>query len=48
MTAYLTIFVVQVLLLPLGMLWLLIALFKSRTLDEYTTALTGKIRPVES
>ncbi|PJA31715.1 MAG: hypothetical protein CO187_07890, partial [Zetaproteobacteria bacterium CG_4_9_14_3_um_filter_53_7] len=41
MTAYLTIFVVQVLLLPLSMLWLLAALLKSKTLDEFTTALTS-------
>ncbi|OIO75318.1 MAG: hypothetical protein AUJ57_00265 [Zetaproteobacteria bacterium CG1_02_53_45] len=42
MTAYLTIFVVQVLLLPLSMLWLLAALLKSKTLDEFTTALNMK------
>lgn len=48
MTAYLTIFIVQVLLLPLSMLWLLIALFKSSTLDEYTTLLTAKLAPAQS
>ncbi|GAV20874.1 hypothetical protein MMIC_P1849 [Mariprofundus micogutta] len=48
MTAYLTIFVVQVLLLPLLMLWLIAAMFKSRTLDEFTVVLTNKLVPVHS
>ncbi|NWF38194.1 hypothetical protein F3F96_03455 [Mariprofundus sp. NF] len=46
MTAYLTIFIVQILLLPLFMLWLLIALFKSRTVDEMTISLSNRLRPV--
>jgi len=46
MTAYLTIFIVQILLLPLSMLWLLLtALFKSRTVDEMTISLTDRLRP---
>ncbi|NWF35956.1 hypothetical protein [Mariprofundus sp. KV] len=45
MTAYLTIFIVQILLLPLAMLWLLTALFKSRTVDEMTISLTDRLRP---
>ncbi|MDQ6998038.1 MAG: hypothetical protein Q9M17_04925 [Mariprofundus sp.] len=47
MTAYLTIFFVQVLLLPLFMLWLLIALFKSRTLDAFTTSLACRLVPAQ-
>lgn len=43
MTAYLTIFVVQVLLLPLSMLWLLTALFRSKIIDEFTTVLCSKL-----
>lgn len=48
MTAYLAIFMVQVLLLPLAMLWLLIALFKSRTVDEYISLITCRITPVQN
>ncbi len=40
MTAYLTIFVVQIILLPLFMLWLLLALFRSEILDETVLSLT--------
>ncbi len=47
MTAYLTIFVVQVLLLPLFMFWILAALFKSRILNELTTVLTVKLVPLQ-
>ncbi|RLL53656.1 hypothetical protein D8Y20_04335 [Mariprofundus sp. EBB-1] len=47
MTAYLTIFIVQVLLLPLFMLWLLVALFKSRTLDAFTTSLACRLVPTQ-
>lgn len=45
MIAYLTIFAVQVLLLPLSMLWLLAALFKSKAMDRFTTALADKLMP---
>ena len=48
MTAYLAIFMVQILLLPLAMLWLLVSLFRSRTLDGYTTALTDKLTPAQA
>lgn len=47
MTAYLTIFVVQVLLLPLFMLWMLAALFKSKMLDAFSTELTTKLVPLQ-
>lgn len=47
MTAYLAIFVVQVLFLPLFMLWLLVSLFKSRALDEFTTSLSSRVKPVQ-
>jgi len=47
-TAYLTIFIVQILLLPLAMLYLLIALFKSRTLDEITTSLSDRLVAIRS
>ncbi|MDQ6993443.1 MAG: hypothetical protein Q9M31_08195 [Mariprofundus sp.] len=43
MTAYLALFVVQVILLPIAMLWLLVALFKSHLLDTLTTSLAGKL-----
>jgi len=42
-TAYLAIFVVQVLLLPLFMFWALVCLFKSRALDEFTTKLSDRV-----
>jgi len=48
MTAYLAIFVVQVLLLPLVMLWLLVALFKSRSLDAFTASLTSRLTYVQN
>lgn len=48
MTAYMAIFIIQVLLLPLAMLWLLIALFRSTSLDAFTTSLTVRISPVQS
>jgi len=34
MTAYLAIFVVQVVLLPVFMLWLLVGIFRSKVLDQ--------------
>jgi len=47
MTVYLTIFIVQVLMLPLSMLWLLVSLFKSRTLDAFTSSLACRLVPVQ-
>jgi hypothetical protein len=42
MTAYLAIFIVQVLLLPLFMLWVLISLFKSRILNRFSEQIANR------
>ncbi len=42
MTAYLTIFIVQILLLPLFMLWILVSLFKSRILNSYSEQIANR------
>ncbi len=46
MTAYLTIFIVQVLLLPLSMLWLLIALFKGKPMDRFSGLIVNRLYSV--
>jgi len=46
MTAYLTIFVVQVLLLPLSMLWLLVLLFKGKPMARLSNRMTESLLPV--
>jgi hypothetical protein len=43
MTAYLAIFIVQLLLLPLFMLWVLVSLFKSRTLNSFSEQLANRV-----
>jgi len=43
MTAYLTIFIVEVLLLPLSMLWLLVALFKGKPMDQFSGLIVNKL-----
>jgi hypothetical protein len=43
MTAYLAIFVVQVLLLPLAMLWILVSIFRSNLLDAFASQLTSRV-----
>ena len=43
MTAYLTIFVAQLLLLPLFMLWVLVSLFKSRILNSFSEQIANRI-----
>jgi hypothetical protein len=42
MTAYLAIFLVQVLLLPLSMLWVLVSLFKSRILNSFSEKIANR------
>ena len=42
MTAYLAIFVVQLLLLPLFMLWVLASLFKSRILNSFSEQIANR------
>ncbi|OIO69978.1 MAG: hypothetical protein AUJ58_04530 [Zetaproteobacteria bacterium CG1_02_55_237] len=46
MTAYLTIFVVQVLLLPLTMLWLLLSLFRGKPMDEFSGHIVNRLLSV--
>lgn len=49
MTAYLAIFVVQILLLPLLSLWLLLLIFKSSTLDELLlSVIQSVVHPLRS
>jgi len=43
LTAYLTIFVVQVLLLPLTMLWLLLSLFRGKPMDEFSGRIVNRM-----
>ena len=43
MTAYLTIFVVQVLLLPLTMLWLLLALFRGKPMEQFSGLIVNRM-----
>ena len=42
LTAYLAIFVVQLLLLPLCMLWVLASLFKSRILNSFSEQIANR------
>jgi hypothetical protein len=42
MTAYLAIFIVQLLLLPLFMLWVLVSLFKSRILNSFSKQIANR------
>jgi len=46
MTAYLTIFIVQVLLLPLSILWLLVTLFKGKPMDEFSGRIVNRLYSV--
>ncbi len=46
MTAYLTIFVVQVLLLPLSMLWLLLALFRGKPMELFSSHIAERLLSV--
>jgi hypothetical protein len=46
LTAYLTIFIVQVLLLPLTMLWLLLSLFRGEPMDQFSGLIVHRLYPV--